>query len=76
MNSFQWGTETESWDTENAFDWAVKDLNGSLVNFILTTIEAVLYDDEVRCRQIKAIRKLILDRHNANLREIRVRIAE
>ena len=29
MNSFQWGTETESWKDENAFDWAVKDLNGN-----------------------------------------------
>lgn len=30
MNSFQWGTETESWDTEGAEQHAVKDINGNL----------------------------------------------
>jgi hypothetical protein len=29
MNSFQWGTETESWKEENALPWAVKDINGN-----------------------------------------------
>ncbi len=30
MNSFQWGTETESWKVENALPWAVKDINGNI----------------------------------------------
>lgn len=30
MNSFQWGTETESWKEENALPWAVKDINGNI----------------------------------------------
>ena len=29
MNSFQWGTETESWKSENAERFAVKDLEGN-----------------------------------------------
>jgi len=29
MNSFQWGTETESWEDENAEPHAVKDINGN-----------------------------------------------
>ena len=30
MNSFQWGTETQSWKDENADLYAVKDINGNL----------------------------------------------
>ena len=30
MNSFQWGDSTESWETENASVYAVKDINGNL----------------------------------------------
>ncbi|SDM66446.1 DUF6259 domain-containing protein [Kriegella aquimaris] len=30
MNSFQWGNSTESWKTENASEYAVKDINGNM----------------------------------------------
>lgn len=30
MNQMQWGTDTESWEKENAASYAVKDLNGNL----------------------------------------------
>lgn len=30
MNSFQWGTETKSWDIEGAEKYALKDINGNL----------------------------------------------
>ena len=49
----------------------VSEHNGNFVNYVLTTIEAVILVDDARQQQMKAIRKLILDRHNENLREIR-----
>ena len=61
-------------DSENQIISMIRELNGNFVSYVLTTLEAVFLVDEVRQQQMKAIRKLILDRHNENLREIRRRL--
>ena len=52
----------------------VKEQNGNLINYVLTTIEAAL-GEESRKQQLSSIRRLILDKHNQNLRELREKIA-
>ena len=46
----------------------IHEAQSGFVNYILTTLEAVLGQDETRYR---AVRKLILDRHNDTLRDLR-----
>ena len=51
----------------------VHEAQNSFVNYVLTTLEAVIGQNEA---QFKAVRKLVLDRHNDVLRKLRNEIKE